>query len=113
MVQRLLLVLLFPLLAACQGIDRKPDTVLEGLYVASVQAEGLVLSSNRAFSAGQLTEAQHMYVLNNMERASRVLQDSLNACKVGVCLEAPDRLTQVENTLRTVALLLSQYTERQ
>lgn len=98
------------MLAGCPAsLDRKPENVLESLYVASTYGASLTRSVNDAYVGGSITKAQQLDALDSLQEAKNGVDAGVAAYLVGNYGGARDRLDVAEAALRSVAVLLAKY----
>lgn len=105
--QRLFLVAVCVLLAACESAPRAPQTVEESIYIAAVYGEGLAVTVNDAYITGVISKEQQMELLDNLQYALDGLRVALEVYQSGDLKQAEDRLAVAEGILRAAALLVS------
>jgi hypothetical protein len=103
---QIVLISLLALIAGCDSLARKPETIQEGLFVSSAYGEALTLSVNDARRSGSITRDQHYSMLDVLQSSHDAVQTGLDAFNAGNYREARSKLDMAESALRSVALVV-------
>lgn len=97
--------------ASCgvQQLERPPETIQEGLYIANVYGKGLTHSINDAYVTRVIEKEDQLEALDVLQQAKDATATGLAAYQVGNFTQAGTSLDVAEGVLKTVALIVAKF----